>query len=443
MVRRNLATESAISQCERIFNALIDSFLKKYNVKRWLVSHSGGLDSQVLLHLISRYPANRPIVVVHVNHNLQEQADEWAKFSAQQAQLLGVKSEILEVQPLSRSEEGARDARYHAFHTFMLEGDCLLQGHHSDDQAETVLFRMLRGTGLKGMLGIPEVRQLSKGWVLRPLLKLNRQQLQHVAEEVGLEFVVDPSNAKDEYDRNFLRLHVMPLLKQRWPEFTQRWQMNLEQFSVAQQLLDDYLKADLEQCTPFSERLSISAWLELPPLRRREVLRFWVSSVVGVALNEKQLTHIIKDVIFAKDDAMPVFKRKGVDIRRFNGSLYLLAELRAGIEGVPLQLDGVQNLGDGMLTVNGVLSKALWAEAVVKRRKGGEVCRPIGRKGSVSVKKLLQEASVEPWNRSQWPLIFVGEKLAAIPGICLCEGFEAEKTGNSLLWRPFSLSDNS
>ena len=86
---------------------------------------------------------------------------------------------------------------------------------------------------------------------------------------------------------------------------------------------------------------------------------------------------------------------------------------------------------------------ALWAEAVVKRRQGGEVCRPIGRKGSVSVKKLLQEASVEPWNRSQWPLIFVGEKLAAIPGICLCEGFEAEKTGNSLLWRPFSLSDNS
>ncbi|EAR63057.1 tRNA lysidine(34) synthetase TilS [Neptuniibacter caesariensis] len=442
-MRRKPHNHFPLNECERSFSALISSFLKNNDVDRWVIAHSGGLDSQLLLHLAAKHLADRELLVVHVNHQLHPKSGAWAEFSQREAERLGLSHKVSCVVPESSSEAHARDARYAAFTSLLRENDCLLMGHHADDQAETILFRMIRGSGIRGLQGMPFSRQFAQGQLLRPLLNLERSELEGAVQNLGLAYIDDPSNSLDHYDRNYLRHHVLPRIKERWGSVTQRFQQNAQLLSQTELLLKHYLQADLDSCSEGDDCLDIRAWLSLPDIRQPELLRFWVALRTGVTLNQKQVSSISSDLIMAQDDATPVFKRKGVEIRRFQNQLYLVPEVVGNMSDIDLGLSDELNLGDGLLSVTGKIPSEKWVNAVVKRRKGGERCRPVGKSGTVTVKKLLQEASIPPWQREHWPLIFIGEELVAVPGVCLCQGFDAEKSGFSLLWRPFSLSDNS
>ncbi len=442
VVKPELKTQTALQECERSFSAFTSAFQQQHKIKRWLVAHSGGVDSQLLLYLTKKCLSDLPIIVIHINHHLQADSCDWGRFSVQQAENLGLQAIIIDLELPSSSENAARKARYAAFTNIITPGDCLLQGHHGDDQAETLLFRMLRGSGLKGMLGIPLQRRLADGHLLRPLLDLTRTQIERAVETIGLDYIDDPSNAEDAYDRNYLRLHVLPLLRQRWPDLARRWRENTERLSEAHNLLEHYLASDLALCSDGQAKLSISAWKTLLPLRRPEVLRYWVSLHTGINLNKVQLRQVQTDLIEAAVDSNPVFTRKGLEIRRFKEHLYLLPEQEEVAPEVPFLCSPRQELVDGVLEIKGKVPVELFSGAVIRRRQGGERCRPQGITQSKKVKKMLQDAGIEPWHRERWPLIYVGEQLAAVPGICICQGFAEENAGFSLLWHPFSLSDN-
>lgn len=443
MVKPNTGKLTVLQECERQFQALTSRFISSLNssssISRWVIAHSGGLDSQLLLYLACKVLPRSQIVVLHINHNLQVEADSWSEFSQRQAELCGVVHHSVSVTPNNASEVAARDARYAVFNDFVCEDDCVLFGHHADDQAETLLFRWLRGSGLKGLKGMPEQRELGQGYLLRPLLYCSRKQLEQAVAEIDLEFIQDPSNDSIDYDRNFLRHKILPELKLRWPQLLSRWQKNADLMAKSESLLNHYLDQDLSQCLTSKRQLNLDAWGLLVELKRPELIRRWIYGEIGILLNERQLEQIQQDVVQAQSGANPVYSIQEHLLRRFRNHLYLVSPSSELLDNVEIFETGCWMLGDGELTIE--LAKPLRKPLTLRRRKGGERCVPHGQAHSKSVKKLLQEADLPPWVKADWPLIFQGETVVAVPGICVCEGWDKESSGFSLLWRPFSLSD--
>lgn len=435
---------AALQECERHFTRALSLFLSDHpHVKRFIIAHSGGLDSQVLLYLVARYFSDISLLVLHINHNLQEQSAVWADFSLGQSRNLSLSHQTVDVFPANHSENAAREARYSAFEKVVESGDCILMGHHADDQAETVLYRMLRGTGLAGMSGITPDRRLGKGYLFRPLLNLSRSDLEGVARECGLAFIDDPSNTDERYDRNYLRHQIVPALKKRWPNMLERWQKNIQIVSESNQLLESYLDGDLLELVDVTRNcLDINSLLKIEGLKRSALLRHWLYKKTDTRVNQNQLDTIYSDVLQAQRDANPIYSIGRYELRRFMKQLYIVEPHsdECDYEDHETHLEGIgeYRLSGGVLTINRE-STGLKVSAglVVKYRQGGERCRPLGKSHSISLKKLFQEAAVPTWLRGSWPLLFAGEELVAVPGICICEGWYSEKSGFSLLWRPF------
>ena len=407
------------------------------SVHRWLIAHSGGLDSQVLLSLAARHLPAGKLQVIHINHQLQAEAPQWSVFSEAQAKVLGLSHRTIAVSVSKNSENSARDARYQAFEALLQPGDCLLMGHHADDQAETLLFRLLRGAGLTGLSGIPERRSLGPGRIFRPLLQQPRAVLESWAQVQGLEWVEDPSNQTADYDRNYLRLQVMPLLAQRWPGFERRWGQTARVMAESESLLNEYLDRDLKPMMGAAMQLEV-ALLPLDAVRRSAILRRWLQRK-GVAVSRAQLERIERELIGARRDAQPVLHMSGHSLRRYQGKLYCLP--LQPLQPQPLSASlrvGSYDLGDGMLRIDaGPKGLKSLTGLMLERRQGGERLHPAGRGGHCSLKKLLQEAGIPPWQRTGWPVLKNSEEIVAVPGICVCEGWQSENDGFTVNWVPF------
>lgn len=139
-----------------------------------------------------------PLRAIHIHHGLQAAADAWPAHCQRLCDDLGVDLQIIHVKvaPGASLEQGARDARYAAFAEALRPGEVLLTGQHREDQAETLLFRLLRGAGVRGLAAMPAQRALGQGLLLRPLLDVSREALERYAHAQQLVWVEDPPMAK-------------------------------------------------------------------------------------------------------------------------------------------------------------------------------------------------------------------------------------------------------
>ncbi|EGH28298.1 tRNA(Ile)-lysidine synthetase, partial [Pseudomonas syringae pv. japonica str. M301072] len=259
------------------------------NAPVWHVGFSGGLDSTVLLHLLAELASRETLPAlnaIHVHHGLQTAADGWPEHCQQVCKTLGVAFESVRVQvePAASLEQAARQARYSAFSERLVEGEVLLTGQHRDDQAETLLFRLLRGAGVRGLAAMPDQRVLGRGHLLRPLLDVSRKQLEDYAHRHGLNWIEDPSNDDQQFSRNFLRSQVVPLLTSRWPQAAASLARTARHLGEAQQLLDELALQDIanaQAATSFTwvglPVLSLGPIAALSAARQRNALRHWLS----------------------------------------------------------------------------------------------------------------------------------------------------------------------
>ena len=427
----------------------LQSVLSPYqNRKRWVVALSGGLDSTVLLHALAKLERRPELCALHIHHGLQAEADQWQRHCAALCGELGVAfaSRNVSVTTGSGPESAARDARYQAFSEFLGQGDVLLQAHHQDDQVETVFLRLLRGTGLDGMQGIPAYRTLGEAELLRPLLSLPRAALELYAREQKLQWVEDPSNADSRFDRNYLRQQVLPLIEARWPGYREtvaRFSRHASEAAADRKPVADGLIESPDSMYPI---VALDALKALAEPDRKALLREWLTAC-KLQPGEAQLAAIQRDLVFSSGDAEPLIELQGYQLRRYQQRLYItrLAPCDPDFQQhwdfkEPLHIPGAGRLraeacDPGM---------GLQAESVVVRlRQGGERCRPRGRKHSQSLKKLLQEHHIAPWRRDRLPLLYVGDQLAAVADLWVCEGFAAPAQGKAggtptwhLYWSP-------
>ena len=398
----------------------------------WLAL-SGGLDSVVLLDLTARYCAEQgwPLQVLHVHHGLSANADHWAGHCRQLCRdyalqlKMTIDCQVVRVTPDQGAslELQARQARYRVFEQHLESGDLLLMAHHGDDQLETLLLRLMRGSGSAGLAGIPVQRPLGAGHLYRPLLSVSRADLEAYARARKLHWVEDESNSCQDFDRNFLRHQITPLLKQRWPQAVQVAGRSAALLADSEALNRQLAQQDLDRVSLSAQALSCRQLTQLPRPRRYNVLRLWLQQAGLDAPEQRHLAVICRELIGAQADARPEFRRPGFCLRRYRDQLILqLAEntnVSGGADSVPPTARDTLALpltAPATLDCAGVAFR-LWLSSAggntgepislpgsgqlqLRARVGGErLCLPA--RGHRPVKKLLQEAGIPPWLRTR------------------------------------------
>lgn len=417
------------------------------NSQSILVAFSGGLDSTVLLHQLVLWRAQNPEVVlraIHIHHGLSPQADSWVQHCesvcAQWQVPLVVERVHLEDDGLG-IEAQARRARYQAFAQILLPGEVLMTAQHLDDQCETFLLALKRGSGPAGLSAMGESSPFAGTQLIRPLLAQTREALEAWARQHELCWIEDESNQDDAYDRNFLRLRVTPLLQQRWPHFAQAAARSAALCAEQESLLDELLANDLADCVTAQGTLLLAPLMMMSSVRRAALLRRWLAGLNAPMPSRDGLERIWQEVALAREDASPCFRLGEYEVRRYQSQLWWVKSVDGQSETViswscretPLTLPA--GLGSVQLISAGELRMPQASEAISIRFKAPGVLHIVGRNGGRKLKKIWQEQGIPPWRRDTTPLLFYGETLIAAAGVFVTrEGAAVDEEGMSLIW---------
>lgn len=395
------------------------------DVQRVVLAVSGGVDSMVLLDATVQAQLALPMLVVHVNHQLSPHAATWQAQVRNRCASLGVECVTLAVEVKvagSGLEEAARQARYQAIEQHLRSGDLVLMAHHRQDQLETFFLRLARGAGVRGLAGMAPLRELGPARLGRPFVAVDRSTIEDYARAQGLSWVEDESNSRDHFDRNYLRINVLPLLQQRWPELPAQVGQAMERLRESDDLLAGFADGDLQQCHPRPERLGVS--LETAPLlswsppRRYNLLRHWLARQGYRAPSRKRLEEL-DSLLAARQDQNPLLNWGDCELRRYRGRVYCLPGEWQRPSPAPqicsTQAD-VELGGNRIQWTNASPGLPAGDYRVVMRDRAPDIYRahPAGRGHSQSLKKLLQEYGLEPWLRDRVPLVLQGDRLVAV-----------------------------
>jgi tRNA(Ile)-lysidine synthase len=401
------------------------------------VGLSGGLDSVVLLQLFHGAigTLRAGLSAVHVHHGLSPNANDWTAFCEALCARLEIPLEVARVSVDRESglglEAAAREAR-HAVYA-QVDADCIALAHHADDAAETLLLRLLRGTGIKGLAGMSAVRTIdARRRIVRPLLRWRRADLEAFAREHGLQWVEDESNEDRSLDRNYVRHEILARLEGRFPGFPHTLLRASEHAATAQQLLDELAAQDLGET---GVGMALATLRRLTPPRAGNAVRWYLASRGAQQPDTASLEEIVRQIQACGADSHLGLAVGGHVLRRHRDRVVLVAgddapplpfaHLWAGEQSLPVpELDGrvefVAASGRG-ISVARTREKG-W---VVRSRTGGETMKAHPSGPSRSLKNLFQEDGVPEWERQRQPLLAHGDKLVWVPALGIDADYRA------------------
>lgn len=449
-----------------------------------LIGLSGGVDSVVLLHVLFTL-AERfcwKLSAVHVHHGISPHADAWAEFCADLCahHHIPLHIEKVDITPLRAQgiEAAARQLRHAAF--ARQPCDFVALAHHADDQAETLLLQLLRGAGVRGASAMPvlslpkwplfarragsngaafavrpelvegcrvaksklastgsvrtESKNVCAGSIVRPLLHCSRKEILDYAAAHELQWKEDESNADDNYPRNFLRHRVLPLLGEKFPAYRDTFTRSAQHFAEASGLLDELAQLDAAQAIE-GETLAVAALQALSPPRAKNLLRYFLHGCGAPMPQTVQLDDMLQQLCYARKDALVCIVCSGWQVRRYQGKIYALRALGEFDSNLVLPWRGEAELAWPALNVRlqfkpsqavGIsLAKLQRAPVTIQLRHGGETLRPDLNATTRTVKNLLQENHVPPWQRERLPLLYCGADLVYVAGVAVAAEYQA------------------
>ena len=440
--------------------AVLSGELRLSAPARLLLALSGGLDSMVLLQALAALRADFPLSLraVHIDHGLQPDSAVWGRQCAQACERLAVPCELRRVTVTAVATDGleaaARRARYAALADLLAPGEMLITGHQRDDQAETVLLQLLRGTGVAGLAGMPARAAFGRGELLRPLLGFGRAALEAYGRAQGLAWIEDPSNLDTRLRRNYLRSEIMPRLRAAWPETETLLLRAAGHAAEAAALLDELASADLAGCQAavaaihVPGALSVAKLTGLSPARQRNAVRGWLRHRGFLAPGTRQLEGLLVQLRHTPRSQHACVRWPEAELWRYRDQLVVLPPLTLPDAALDVTWDGQQPLhlpGIGRLSVEsvrgaGIARRHLAAGLRVSLRHGGERLRLPGRTQHQALKKLLQAAAVPPWLRGRVPVFYADGVLAAVADLWVCAGYAAGagEDGVRIAWEPYA-----
>jgi tRNA(Ile)-lysidine synthase len=419
--------------------------------ERIAIAYSGGLDSSVLLQLAHAYASAHDIALFafHIHHGISPNADHWLMHCERECARLGIVFDARRVKLAntgkSGTEEAARISRYAALgdlcraHRVSL----LLTAHHQDDQAETVLLQLLRGSGVAGLSGMdaantaPDLLGDTALVMGRPLLTVARAELADFAAQKGIAYIEDESNSDTRYARNALRHQVMPVLAASFPGFQQRFARSAQHAQSAQRLLIDYAAQDLAACLD-GDCIDIAQLKRFSTERIDNLLRYWFGAR-GIRMpSTAWLNEMRTQLLEAKADAQLCVTHADCHIRRHRDRIFLTPKLERDPSGVPslsFRWNGEANLhfasfGGALhfdVAEQGVGADWLRGkELLIRYRQGGERLKPAFNRPTKSLKYHYQALDVPAWERQHLPVVIMENDLLFAAGIGMdCRHFDS------------------
>ena len=399
-----------------------------------VVAVSGGADSACLaaaLMQARQLPAGArlralPARAVHVDHGLQAASAAFREAGAALCTQLNIPLTILAVQVDTAAgaslEAAARDARYRAFALELKAGECLLTAHHAEDQAETLLLQLFRGSGLPGLSAMPLSRPLGLGRHLRPLLNVAQRDLSAFAQAQGIEAADDPMNHDLRFDRAYVRSQLWPLIEQRWPGAATALTRTARHLAEAQELLEQSAAFQVQRLRD-GDALRLGGLRALSASEQINTLRHWLSSAEVGPPPAARLAEALRQAFVAEADHLPAIVWGPHALRRYRERLFLtpatppaLGAERAwcAVSGAPLELG--QGLGRlrWVAQTGGLDAGRVPGTLSVRQRRGGEEMKIGPRAKTQSVQHLCQSVGILPWMRDALPLLYAGDALIAI-----------------------------
>jgi len=402
---------------------------------------SGGIDSLVLLDILAqlRETLGFHLSAIHINHQISPNASAWARFCQEQCAGRGIALNVVTVDLLGRRQLGleaaARAARYHAFD--QQQADFIVLAHHLDDQVETLLLQMLRGAGVKGLSAMPQnsdKRSSTKPSLLRPLLGIPRSTIETYARNRSLQWVEDESNTDISYGRNFLRHEIFPKLETHFPAYRKTLFRVSRNLSESAQLQDELAQLDA-QSVLLQGKLDAAKLAGLGVLRAKNLMRYYLVQHEITMPSAQRLEEIVRQLGGAAEDASVHIKIGEFEIRRFRNQVSVHPLTKAIAihphwkwRGEPeLSLPEMQRVLAFQPTVGQGLSltKLQQQPVTIRLRQGGERLKPDCRRPRRSLKNLLQEAQIPPWQRQRLPLLYCGDQLTMALGIGIDCAYQA------------------
>jgi len=405
------------------------------------VALSGGVDSVVLLYLMKQAQQQHSelkIEAVYVNHGLSEYADEWQGFCQSLCEELDVAFKAVHVEIHQRSrtslEAQAREVRYQALDENCISGSVILLGQHLNDQLETFLLRLKRGSGLQGLASMPQTRLLASGRVcFRPLINITREQIEQFASEFAITHITDDSNVDERFERNFLRHQVLPILTERFQGFEKSASRSIRLLQKQQSLLDEYTQSDLTHCQNKQGGLNCEAIAGFSKPRQANLVRAWLNQFTHQLPSENQLQQIIEQGLTAKADAQLKICLQSGDVRRHQQHWYFVKE-QAIPEAMDIALQSVELIDGRKLIVKagkGIRKPKPDEQVRVEFNMPQARIKPLHKPGSNTLKHWFKDAKVAPWLRAQTPLIFYNDQLVQVVGYFISEQHSVE---DGILW---------
>lgn len=416
--------------------------------RKLVLAYSGGVDSEILAYGLGQFAqinSAYECLLVHVHHGLSTNANSWVDHCLLQAKSYNLPCVIKYVQvnlaPRTSIEAEARNVRYQALLAELSVNDILMTAHHQDDQLETVLLALKRGLGPKGLSAMGKVQRVNQQqWLVRPLLDCSKDQIEGYAAQRNIGHIQDESNFDGKYDRNFLRLDIIPKLKQRWSAIAATASRSAELCALQQSVLEEETVKRLPQV---QKLIGVDNVLEVIKLAtfsnawQSLLLRGHMEQLGFAPPSKIQGEQILSQLLDAKEDANIEVRLADVVIRRFKNNAYFLAKSIHSLKPLhkvemleEIKLDEVIHNGIDLPSGQRLLGKYIAADlepllrlplptelvSIVYALPGSTRSHPHFRSKGRELKKIWQELELPPWKRGHVPLLCYNGKLVAAIG---------------------------
>ncbi|WP_347454745.1 tRNA lysidine(34) synthetase TilS [Acinetobacter thermotolerans] len=420
---------------------------------KFLIGCSGGVDSMLLLHLMF-FLCPEKIRAIYVDHQLQSISGEWGNFVHQQCQKLNISCIVQPVEVAQGNlEQQAREARYQAYLKYLQPNEILVLAHHHQDQAETLMLRLLSGAGVDGLSAMKRVDVRADLTIWRPLLDISREQICQWAADLKIQNIEDPTNQDSYYDRAWARQILWPLLSERFPKMQAALARTADLMQDAQEILQDVLQQDTQACIQ-DNILDLAKFAALSAARQRQLLSNWMKGEGQYRPSLDMVQRLQREVIEARQDAQAALHWQGFYYVRYQQQMHKLGKevYLADQHSFPVEQQIICTLSDllelpsGKFQIQetefGLSADLLNQHLKLTPRQGGEKIHLHDRVGSWPLKKAIQEAQIFPWMRHTIQILSIDD---VILGVFTPKGFWLAESAYCVAggWQPISVSSIS
>lgn len=407
-----------------IFESSITTKIDKKKYNQFLVAYSGGSDSTALLYFANKMAKKYKVEIraIHVNHNLNTDSVDWenhCKYFCKKLNIpIIIKSINIVLKPGESIEERAREERYRVISSYANSKTIMMTAHHANDQSETFLYQLLRGSGVKGLSAMPDFKKILNGYHSRPFLNISKNTLMELVDFKELKYIIDNSNNNTKFSRNYIRKEILPKIKERWPSYSSTISRAANNVADAEKLNRDLAEIDIQNFLLSDDNKISTSVKNLDDYRFNNVIRFWIKKNNFRMPSLEQIYSIYLNVLNAGNDKTPFFSCSEYEIRRHNDYIEIMKPLKKHDSSKIYNWKFEENLVISNLSVNlswknleERLGYNLNKDVEVKFREGG---KSIELSKNKNLKDYMRENKIPPWKRDRTLLIYIDKELKII-----------------------------